>query len=179
MSESNNSFKEIERKFLIDSNSWDLVLKSSIKSSEHISQAYLSTVSEQSMEVRVRVITSQSGVESSVITVKSGGLIERSEVETQIDNVSAKAMLAMAISQLIEKTRYKVDYNGNEFHVDVFHGALTGLITAEVELSSQDQEFDKPEWLGQEITFNKAYKNASLAKNGLPDIKLGTANKPF
>jgi adenylate cyclase len=97
---------------------------------------------------------------------KSGkSRMSRYEWEKEIPLSDAEELLKLCTSGFIDKTRYEIDYCGNVFEVDVFHGLNDGLIVAEIELASEDQEFEKPSWLGKEVTRDKRYRNSYLSNN--------------
>lgn len=149
--------QEIELKFLVDG---DFRPFSTTK--KDIVQAYISTQPDRTVRIRI-----QDG--KGYITIKGAGKvfgIMRFEWEQEIPVEDAKKLLELRESGLIEKTRYIVPAgNGKEFEVDEFHGDNHGLLMAEIELSSIDMTFEKPEWLGQEVTGNPAFYNAELSKN--------------
>ena len=104
------------------------------------------------------------------LTLKIGKTaLVRDEYEYDIAIADAEAMLSKALGIVIEKTRYRVPYQGFVWEVDVYDGALAGLIVAEVELADESDEPAKPAWLGQELTGDHAYSNQTLALEGLPD----------
>lgn len=147
--------KEIERKFLLKDNSWR-----SLAQGTRYRQGYLSSTKER--VVRVRTIN-----EKGYLTIKgitSGAT--RTEYEYEIPAVEAEAMLdELCEKPLIEKNRYKIDHKGLTWEVDEFSGENQGLIVAEVELESEDQDFEKPEWVSEEVTDNPRYFNSNLAAN--------------
>ena len=147
---------EVERKFLVKAD-----YKHLAKESIRISQAYLSTVNERS--VRVRVMG-----EKGYITVKGIGNesgVSRSEWEYEIPLSDANELLSICETGIIRKKRYIIDYKGHAFEVDEFYGENEGLVVAEIELCSEDENFDKPSWLGREITGEAKYYNLMLLKN--------------
>jgi adenylate cyclase len=90
--------------------------------------------------------------------------LTRNEWEFPISVSDAKEMLKICLPGKIEKTRYIVPSGRHKFEVDVFHDKNEGLIIAEIELSSENEQFDKPEWLGEEVTGKPEYYNANLIK---------------
>ncbi len=151
---------EIERKFLVAADSW----RASAAPGVSIAQAYLTTSGPFS--VRVRRMGPQA-----FLTIKSNDPgHSRAEFEYDLPTAHADHILSQlgAGSLRIEKTRHKVMVDGNEWSVDVFSGALSGLTLAEIELSDPDQAFSRPDWLGDEVTDDPRYRNASLAERGLP-----------
>jgi CYTH domain-containing protein len=146
--------REIERKFLVKDDSWRGQDEGVL-----IRQGYLS--SQKASTVRVRI----SG-QSSFLTVKGKTRhISREEFEYEIPKDDAEAMLNLCQNYIIEKTRYRIEYAGNTWEVDEFRGNNNGLVLAEIELQSENQEFEKPSWIGKEVSFEAKYFNANLAKN--------------
>lgn len=145
--------KEIERKFLVADDSY----LSMAGSSRHIMQAYLSTNPDAT--VRLRVLDDEA-----FITVKSRNKgCERGEWEYRVPSADVAEMLeACKIDQVIDKTRHYVDYHGNCWEVDQFHGRLDGLVLAEIELPSADCHFDIPPFAGREVTGDPRYYNSNL-----------------
>lgn len=148
--------QEIERKFLVRGE-----FKSSARKALRISQGYLSSVPERTVRVRVRD-------NQGFITVKGKSDIRgvsRFEWEKEISVDDALALLGLCEPGVIDKTRYLVDYAGHTFEVDEFYGDNEGLVMAEIELSCEDEAFEKPDWLGDEVTGDSRYYNAALTKN--------------
>ena len=148
--------QEIERKFLVRGE-----FKSSARKAMRISQGYLSSVPERTVRVRVRD-------NQGFITVKGKSDIRgvsRFEWEKEISVDDAVALLGLCEPGVIDKTRYLVDYAGHTFEVDEFYGDNEGLVMAEIELSREDEAFEKPDWLGDEVTGDSRYYNAALTKN--------------
>lgn len=144
--------KEIERKFLVSGDAWRALAKGTT-----YRQGYLSTVKERT--VRVRTID-----DAGYITVKgitTGAT--RAEYEYEIPAEDANRMLDDLCEQpIIEKDRYKIEFDGLIWEVDEFAGVNKGLIVAEVELTSEDQNFTKPDWIGDEIADDPRYFNSNL-----------------
>ena len=144
--------KEIERKFLVTGDAWRSLGEGAV-----FRQGYLSTVKERT--VRVRVVGDQGFVTIKGITVGAA----RSEFEYTIPGSDAEAMLdELCERPLIEKTRYTIDYGGLIWEIDEFDGVNQGLIVAEVELEDENQEFQLPDWVGEEVTADPRYFNANL-----------------
>jgi len=142
---------EIEKKFLLNNSDWRK------EQGVMYRQGYLNSVKERT--VRVRIVG-----DKGYLTVKgiSRGAV-RAEYEYEIPGVEAEAMLDdLCEKPLIEKMRYKIAYKGFVWEVDEFCGENQGLIVAEVELESEDQKFEKPEWIGEEVTGDPRYFNANL-----------------
>lgn len=151
--------QEIERKFLVAGRSWqDAVSKVS-----SVSQVYLAVTEFSSTRVRIK------NGETAFLTVKSADAgRSRAEFEYAIPVGDAQAMFALRVGHVIEKRRHIVIFEGQRWEIDVFTGDLDGLVMAELELDDADQQFGKPAWLGEEVTDDRRYYNASLALNGLP-----------
>lgn len=91
--------------------------------------------------------------------------LSRFEWEKEISADDARELLKLCHPGAIDKTRYLVDYQGHTFEVDEFYGDNEGLLMAEVELKSQDEPFERPSWLGEEVTGDRRYYNAALTRN--------------
>jgi adenylate cyclase len=150
---------EIERRFLVASSDWQL----SSSSSYEIRQAYLAITEMISIRVRIK-----NGL-GALLTIKSAQpAIARAEFEYSIPVEDAEQLCEFKLGHLIEKRRYSVPAEWGCWEIDVFDGDLAGLVIAEIELDTPDRDFGQPGWLGEEITSNARYSNASLAVNGLP-----------
>ena len=133
---------EIERKFLLNSDEWrDEVLRSS-----RIRQGYMGKLDKASVRIRVQG-------DKANINIKSATLdIRRMEYEYEIPLVEAEEMLDQLCNQpQIDKTRFIVKQGGHTWEIDEFYGDNEGLIVAEVELDSEDEEISKPNWVGEEV----------------------------
>lgn len=151
--------KEIERKFLVAADDWRTMVKKSIT----IRQAYIASMDDRSVRVRIR------DGESARLTIKIGtNTLIRDEFEYAIPVADAEEMMSLAIGRVIEKTRHHVDFGGFLWEVDVFAGPHAGLIIAEVELQDQSEAPALPEWLGREVTGDRRYSNQWLAIEDLP-----------
>ncbi|MDY0089569.1 MAG: CYTH domain-containing protein [Flavobacteriaceae bacterium] len=151
---------EIERKFLVLSEDFknDAIRKCII------AQGYLNSHPDRTVRIRIRD-------EKGFITVKgksSKGGITRFEWETEIALDEAQKMLNLCEPQIIFKTRYEVPLGKHIFEVDIFEGVHTGLVVAEIELNCEDEFFEKPDWLGEEVTDDERYYNVYLSKNVYP-----------
>lgn len=147
---------EIERKFLVTGD-----FKSVSFKSIRITQAYLSSVPERT--VRVRLKGEQGFITIKGIAGASGA--SRYEWEKEVPADEIKELLQLCEPGQIDKTRYLVKAGKHTFEVDEFYGENEGLIVAEVELDSEDEKFEKPEWLGKEVTGEMEYYNSFLTKN--------------
>ena len=146
---------EIERRFLLADDSWREVADEPLV----LQQGYLSVEKERT--IRVRIIGSQAWP-----TLK--GYISdmtRSEFEYEIPLAHAQAMMADMCPFKMEKYRYRVEFEGFVYEIDEYFGDNAPLIVAEIELPSEDTEFPKPSWLGQEITSDGKFTNAYLSKH--------------
>jgi len=144
---------EIERKFLVEGDGW----KAAADAGLECRQGYL--VSDKQRTVRVRILGDRG-----YLTIKGAtDGISRMEFEYEIDRPDAAYML-MLCENMIEKRRYMIEHNGMTWELDVFSGANEGLVMAEVELESEDQEFDLPDWAGTEVSDDPRYYNAHLAR---------------
>lgn len=152
--------KEIERKFLVGGSTW----RAAASSNHSIVQFYLAVADGRSIRVRVR-----DGAEA-WLTLKFGaGTLARDEFEYRIPLSEAAEMRSFAMGRVIEKTRYLVEHAGYVFEVDEFHGALEGLVLAELETPDAARIAVFPDWIGEEVTDDPGYANASLATAGLPE----------
>lgn len=148
---------EIEKKFLVKGD-----FKSFVTDSERIVQGYLSSVPERT--VRVRIKGGKGYITIKGIANESG--TSRFEWEKEIPVTEVETLLKLCEPGIIEKTRFHVpEAGGLLFEVDEFYGDNEGLIVAEIELPSENHVFEKPEWLGAEVTGKTEYYNASLKKN--------------
>lgn len=143
---------EIERKFLLKNDVWR-----DLAEGVYYRQGYLNSTRERT--VRVRIIN-----EKGFLTIK--GVADgatRLEFEYEIPKDECNIMLDdLAEKPVIEKNRYKVDYKGLSWEIDEFFGENRGLIVAELELESEDQKFQIPEWIGEEVTGDPKYFNSNL-----------------
>lgn len=145
---------EIERKFLVTGTAWKALAAGVLTR-----QGYLSSAAERTVRVRI-------AGDHGFLTVKgkSRGLT-RAEFEYAIPVEDAAAMLdGLCEKPLIEKTRYRVPFGAHTWEVDEFHGANAGLVVAEVELASADEEPALPPWVGREVSRDARYFNANLVK---------------
>ncbi len=146
---------EIERKFLLGNDAW----RAAVKKRLDIVQGYLANTERGSIRVRVSADKADLNIKSMTLGVS------RSEFEYPIPPHEARAMLEnFCMRPLIEKTRYLLDYKGQRWEIDEFCGANVGLIVAEIELKSADEQFDKPPWLGREVSHEPKYYNVCLAE---------------
>lgn len=154
---------EIERKFLVKRGG---TYKSAAFSSSHIQQGYIPA---DKVTVRVRIRDSKA-----YLTIKGksrdGGL-SRYEFEKEILIEEAQELLKLCRGGVIDKHRYLVKSGQHTFEVDEFHGDNDGLVMAEVELKSADEEFVKPDFIGPEVTSDKHFRNAFMISHPYSDWK--------
>lgn len=147
--------KEIERKYLIKDDTWRKQA-----SGTTYRQGYLSTVKERT--VRVRTIDDKGFLTIKGITIGA----TRREYEYEIPTADANEMLdELCEKPIIEKTRFKISHAGLTWEIDEFAGVNQGLIVAEVELESEDQNIDFPPWVGEEVSGDPRYFNSNLIAN--------------
>lgn len=147
---------EIERKFLVKSN----LYKEDAFKKEKISQGYLNSHPERTVRIRIKG-------EKAFITIKGKSNatgLSRYEWEKEIPVSEAEELLKLCEPGLIEKQRFQVQSGNHIFEVDQFEGENEGLVIAEVELESEDSEYDSPNWLGEEVTGDIRYYNSYLSK---------------
>ncbi|MDR1407839.1 MAG: CYTH domain-containing protein [Tannerella sp.] len=147
---------EIERKFLIDGDFEPCVVRR-----EKIVQGYL--CADAMRTVRVRIC----GAEA-FLTVKSASDARgwsRYEFETTVPPAEAEEMLKLCLPGVIDKVRHWIEAGDHTWEVDVFHGENEGLTVAEIELDSEDEPFERPAWIGREVTGDPKYYNSALAKH--------------
>jgi len=147
---------EIERKFLITSDTY----KDEAHQKFRIIQGFLNRDPERTVRVRLKD-------DKGMLTVKglsSNDGLSRFEWEKEILKKDAKALLEFCEEGVIDKLRYEINVGKHTFEVDEFFGDNEGLVIAEVELNSEDEIFEKPNWLGEEVTGNIKYYNSQLSK---------------
>ena len=154
---------EIERKFLVKS---DAFIAQATTSYE-IMQGYLCKDPEKTIRVRIRDARAFLTIKSSLL--RDG--IAKFEWEKEIDLADAKELMKICLPGAISKTRYIIKAKGQrtkdkgdslKWEVDVFHGRLEGRVLAEIELSNEDEAFERPDWLGEEVTGQPQYYNANM-----------------
>lgn len=152
---------EIERKFLLKNKEF----KKEAYQIKRIKQGYLN--SNKNRTVRIRVTD-----ENGFITIKGKSNqagTTRFEWEKEIEKSEAEKLLLLCEPSIIDKTRFLVKKANHIYEVDEFYGDNNGLVVAEIELNSEDESFERPTWLGKEVTGNKEYYNSSLSKNPYKD----------
>ena len=145
---------EIERKFLVTSDDYKLSAKT-----VDIKQAYLSA--DENMAIRTRV----EGIQASINIKSKKSERVNHEFEYVIPLDEARSLIGMSPYLVIEKTRHMVTYEGKTWEVDEFHADNEGLTVAEIELDDENEVFEKPSWLGEEVTADYRYLNSNLVKN--------------
>lgn len=146
---------ETERKFLVEGD-----YRADVTESSRIVQGYLSSVAERTVRVRIRG-------ERGYLTIKGAGNdsgLSRYEWEREIPLAEAEELLALCEPGVIDKTRHLVPVGDHVYEVDEFHGDNAGLVVAEIELAGEAETFEKPAWLGREVTGEVAYFNAMLMR---------------
>lgn len=147
--------KEIERKYLLNSDAWKGPDAES--SSSLIQQGYLNSDPDRVVRVRIRD-------NRAYITIKNRPIgITRSEFEYDIPVEDAQDLLKMCIGKVLIKRRYEVSYKGNTWEIDEFCGDYEGLVLAEIELMSEEQDYEIPEWVGDDVSDSSKYSNMALA----------------
>jgi adenylate cyclase len=147
--------QEIERKFLIR----DPGIVDSL-AGERLTQGYLSHDKNATVRVRIAGTTGWLTIKGKTVGAT------RSEFEYPVPQEDARQMLdELCGAGVIDKTRYRLPQGELCWEIDVFHGDNDGLIVAEIELPSEDTAFDKPEWLGEEVTGDPRYYNSALSTN--------------
>lgn len=141
---------EIERKFLVRGNGWRT------NAGIHVVQGYLSREKEHTVRIRLTGTKAFISVKSTTVGAS------RPEFEYEIPVDDGEQLLKFCTKPLIEKTRHIVEYGGITWEIDEFHGVNTGLVIAEVELKSEEQSFERPPWLGTEVTEDPLYYNSNL-----------------
>ncbi len=147
---------EIERKFLVVSDDF----KSEAFKKTRLVQGYLNSHKERAVRVRLKG-------DLGFLTVKgpsSKNGLSRFEWEKEISVNEAKELLNLCESGIIDKIRYEVKLKNHIFEIDEFFGDNEGLVVAEVELKDENETFEKPTWLGKEVTGDSRYYNAQLSK---------------
>jgi len=148
---------ETERKFLVRNDSY----KQEAFTQKRIAQGYLSSVPDRTVRVRTKG-------DQGFLTIKgksSESGMSRMEWEKEISVADAEQLLAICEKGAIDKIRHEVKVGNHTYEVDEFFGDNAGLTVAEIELADENEEFVKPEWLGEEVTGTERYYNAYLSRN--------------
>lgn len=151
---------EIERKFLVDPIQWHPETEGTV-----MVQAYLGLAPSPTVRVRIKGM-------KAYLTIKGrSSSISRPEFEYEIPVADAHEMMKLAISNPVEKIRHEIWHNGFLWEVDVFSGKNEGLILAEIELNSEDQQFKKPDWVLSEVSSDGRYYNSFLSEHPFQEWK--------
>ena len=153
--EKSNQTHEIERKFLLTSDAF----KKEASRHFRITQGYLTTDIERTVRVRIKG-------DKAFLTIKGKTNQEgttRVEVEEEIAFAKAETLLKLCLPGIIDKTRYEIPIGNHTWEIDEFHGDNKGLLLAEIELTSEQEYFEKPSWIGEEVTGNKKYYNSYIS----------------
>jgi adenylate cyclase len=148
---------EIERKFLVTSD----LFKEEAFSRNRIKQGYLSSIPERTVRVRIKG-------ERAYITIKGASNetgMSRFEWEKEIPVTEAEKLLLLCEEGVIDKTRFEVKVGSHTYEIDEFYDENKGLVIAEIELQSESENFEKPNWLGKEVTNDNRYYNSNLSNN--------------
>lgn len=147
--------REIERKFLLKNDRW----RASVQRSRSLRQGYL--CGNERASVRVRLEDGEAN-----LNIKSATLgVERLEFEYPVPVDDARLLLSQLVGQVVEKTRHEVTVGGHCWEIDEFAAANAGLVVAEIELDDADEPFDRPDWLGEEVSEDPRYYNTELARH--------------
>lgn len=147
---------EIERKFLVTSDAY----KTEAYKHSRIVQGFLNTHKERTVRVRIQG-------DKGFLTIKgasSADGLSRFEWEKELSVTECEALLKLCERGIIEKIRYEINFGNHIFEVDEFFGDNRGLVIAEIELSNETETFEKPSWLGNEVTGDIRYYNSQLSK---------------
>ncbi|SHI46705.1 CYTH domain-containing protein [Rubritalea squalenifaciens DSM 18772] len=147
---------EIERKFLV---------KGTFPAGEtcQMVQGYLSLDPERTVRIRIEE-------DKGVLAIKGRSQgISRAEYEYDVPLAEAEELLKLCLGSLVRKTRHYIPHGDHTWEVDVFQGDNEGLVSAEIELSAEDESFELPEWIGQEVSEDRRYSNAALSRSPFKD----------
>ena len=152
--------KEIEYKFLVDDKKWSEIEKTS---PSLIVQGFITKSKESTVRIRIKN-------EAAFLTIKGKTVgITRSEFEYEIPVSDAEQMLLEFTEKKIRKKRFIIPFKGHNWEVDVFEGHLSGLILAELEVQSENEKFELPNWVTKNVSEDERYYNAVLIDNDLPE----------
>jgi len=145
---------EIERKFLVKNDAW----RAAVASRGVLRQGYLAAGGTATVRVRLEG-------DRAWLNVKGPTRgIERAEFEYEIPAADAESLLTMCGGAVVEKTRHRVPVGGKVWEVDEFSGSNAGLVVAEIELDSANEDFPRPAWLDVEVSGDKRFLNANLSR---------------
>ena len=151
---------EIERKFLLADDGWRAAAHKVVP----MAQGYLNDlamVDSGAMQTSVRVRIEGEAAFLNIKSREAGP--SRQEFEYEVPLADARALLALCVGGRIDKRRHYVQHAGHLWEIDEFHGDNAGLVVAEIELGSVDEDFAKPDWVGAEATHAQRYYNLALA----------------
>lgn len=146
--------REIERKFLVKDPAW----RNAVVSVRSIRQGYLAVNDRCGVRVRIDGHTAQINIKSATLDIL------RDEYEYPVPLEHAREMLSRLCGNVIEKERHLVFDGGRRWEVDVFAADNAGLVVAEIELQNVDEVFERPDWLGEEVSADPRYMNSYLAE---------------
>jgi len=147
---------EIERKFLLVNNDW----RDEVKSAQRIRQGYMGEADKASVRIRVQGDKANINIKSATLAMR------RMEYEYEIPLDEAEEMLDQLCKQpQVDKTRFIVELGKHKWEIDEFYGDNEGLLVAEIELSDETETFEKPAWVGEEVTQDPRYYNVNLIKH--------------
>jgi adenylate cyclase len=151
---------EIERKYLLVNDNW----RKSADEGIYMVQGYMGSNEKSSIRIRIHGDTANLNIKSKTIG------IQRSEFDYPIPVDEAKEILeSLCDRPFVEKTRFHVMFKGHEWEIDVFAGDNDGLVVAELELSSVDEDFALPDWLGDDVSDDPRYYNVCLVTHPYKD----------
>ncbi len=151
--------REIERKFLLVNEDW----KALAHQKTHFAQGYLNDISDKNSSCSVRVRLEGEHANMNIKSLEIG--LSRDEYEYAIPYEEGKRMLeTLSVGPVIEKDRYLVKFGDHVWEIDEFHGDNTGLVVAEVEIGTEDEQISMPDWVGREVTDEARFYNISLSK---------------
>lgn len=161
--------KEIERKFLVDKRDVDDAepWRADVRATLRIVQFYI--VAEKDRSIRLRIVDER----AAKLTIKIGQGISRDEFEYDVPLDDARELMDARIGDVVEKERHLVPHGHHTIEIDVYSGALAGLVVAEIELEGEDDAVDLPAFIGREVTGDPRFLNQRLALDGLPDDMRG------
>jgi CYTH domain-containing protein len=154
--------KEIERKFLVTSDDWRV----EAGSGKSFQQAIVFSQGDRTL--RVRIVDGKKATLTLKIGI-DGSTMSRHEFEYEVAYAEGEELLRLANGNTISKTRYEVPRGGHVWEIDVYNGSLAGLVVAEVEMKSEEENPELPAWLGRELTGDKRFSNQALAEGSLGD----------
>ena len=151
---------EIERKFLVASDDW----RKEVNSGRSFKQAVIFANGDRTL--RIRTVDDKQARLTLKIGV-DGSQMSRHEFEYEVPIADAEELLKLANGATISKTRYDIPRGDHIWEIDVYDGALEGLVVAEVEMKSEDEKPERPSWIGRELTGDKRFSNQALAEGSL------------